>query len=148
MKVRPIEPRDQAAWAAMRWALWPDEDRNELEQETKAHFTEGAVTADVLVCEDGGRLIGMIELGIRSYAEGAEDAPCPHIEAWYVAADARRRGVGRALVQAAEDWAREHGFRELTSDVLLDNDASLAAHGALGFGEVERIVCFHKKLGV
>ena len=49
-------------------------------------------------------------------------------------------------MKAAEDWARGHGFRALASDAELDNQVSVAAHGALGFEEVDRVVCFLKRL--
>jgi GNAT superfamily N-acetyltransferase len=60
--------------------------------------------------------------------------------------DVRRGGVGRALIEAVEDWARERGFRELGSDALLDNVLSHTAHQRLGFEERERTVTFRKFL--
>jgi aminoglycoside 6'-N-acetyltransferase I len=39
-------------------------------------------------------------------------------------------------------WARGRGCTEFAADALLDNEVSHAAHRALGFEEVERIVCF------
>ena len=60
--------------------------------------------------------------------------------------DLRRSGAGRALMDAAEEWAREHGYAEIASDALLDNEVSHAAHRALGFEEVERSVHFRKAL--
>jgi aminoglycoside 6'-N-acetyltransferase I len=58
----------------------------------------------------------------------------------------RRQGVGRALVKAAEQWATEQGFREIASDTQLENIGSIAAHLHLGYTEVERNVCFFKKI--
>ena len=49
-------------------------------------------------------------------------------------------------MRAAEAWARERGYRELSSDALLDNLPSQEAHVALGFGEVERSVKYRKAL--
>jgi aminoglycoside 6'-N-acetyltransferase I len=60
--------------------------------------------------------------------------------------DMRRKGVGAALVRAAEAWAREKGLREFASDTELANTASQRAHVALGFTEVERLVAFRKVL--
>jgi aminoglycoside 6'-N-acetyltransferase I len=113
------------------------------------HF-EGVKAADqVWVAEDAsGRLLGFVELSLRPYAEGCASSPVPYIEAWYVTAEARHTGVGRALVEAAENWARLRGFTEMGSDALLENDASHAAHQALGFEKVERIVCYRKSLAV
>jgi aminoglycoside 6'-N-acetyltransferase I len=59
---------------------------------------------------------------------------------------ARRTGAGAALVAAVEEWGRAQGCTELASDADIHNDGSAAAHLALGFAEVERIVCFRKAL--
>jgi aminoglycoside 6'-N-acetyltransferase I len=146
VRVRAAEPRDVAAWAAFRAELWPEEDAEHLETEAQSHFLRPLYAA-VLVAEAGdGALLGMIEIQLRSVAEGARSSPVPYVEAWYVAPSARRQGIGRALVSAAEGWARAQGFDELCSDALLDNAVSHAAHAALGFREVERLVVFHKPL--
>ena len=58
----------------------------------------------------------------------------------------RRRGVGTALIRAAEEWARQQGYREFASDARLDNTTSQLAHGALGFIEIERAVLYRKHL--
>ena len=50
-----------------------------------------------------------------------------------VAAGHRRRGVGRALMLAAEDWARETGVRKLELHVLPNNEAAIALYASLGY---------------
>jgi aminoglycoside 6'-N-acetyltransferase I len=72
--------------------------------------------------------------------------PVGFVEGWYVAADRRAQGVGRALMAAAEAWAREQGCREMASDTWLDNEPSQHAHEALGFEVVDRCVHFKKPL--
>ena len=42
----------------------------------------------------------------------------------YVVAQARRQGIGRALIQAAERWAAHQGCTELGSDAPRDNEVS------------------------
>jgi aminoglycoside 6'-N-acetyltransferase I len=101
----------------------------------------------VLVADRGdGWLAGFVEIGSRNYAEGCETSPIAYLEGWYVDPDARRKGLGRRLQRAAEDWARGNGFTEMASDAELHNDVSLGAHLSLGFEEVERQVCFRKRL--
>ena len=90
--------------------------------------------------------VGDIEIGERAYAEGCETSPVGFIEGWYVDEDLRRSGVGKGLVAAAEQWARTKGYREMGSDLLIDNDESLRAHLALGYHEVERLIAMAKKL--
>ena len=50
-----------------------------------------------------------------------------------VAARFARRGVGRALLQACEAYARRHGRSALTLEVRYDNAAAIALYESLGF---------------
>jgi aminoglycoside 6'-N-acetyltransferase I len=146
MKIRAVEPRDAAEWLRMRDALWPgDGHHGEIEE----YFRSGGspLLTMVLVAErEANGLSGFLELGLRTYAEGCESSPVPFIEGWYVDADRRKLGIGRALVRAAEEWARSRGHTEIASDVELENDVSITAHGALGYEEVSRLVCFRRAL--
>lgn len=133
----------------MRAALWPDEDADLLAHETLTHFGGKELGAVIFVAEHvDNRLIGFLELGLRPYAEGCTSSPVPFVEGWYVTAEARHQGVGRALVEAAERWALTRGFREIASDTQLKNGASQDAHAKLGFKEVERLVAFRKTITI
>ena len=70
------------------------------------------------------------------------------LEGWYVDPDRRGTGIGRALVEAVEAWARDRHLQELASDALLGNEASQRAHERLGFVEVERAVRYRKALPI
>jgi aminoglycoside 6'-N-acetyltransferase I len=131
----------------MRESLWPGSPEEHLE-EIDRYFSNGERgLVEVFVLERGnGELGGFIELNLRNWAEGSLSTQVPYIEGWYVDADLRGQGYGKGLVDAAERWAIEHGFDELASDTELENTESIATHKALGFEEVERLVCFIKKL--
>ena len=136
------------SWLRLRCALWPEGSESEHASEI-TEFLEGRAREPlaVLVAEDGAdRLIGCVELSVRGYAEGCRSDRVAYLEGWYVVPDARRRGVGRALIAAAEDWGRSLGCTEFASDAELTNDASAAAHLALGFTEVAQVRCFRKDL--
>jgi aminoglycoside 6'-N-acetyltransferase I len=150
MHVREIVEADRPAWVHMRDALWPGS-LSDHEEETRAHFERRGSTSDgtgaiVFVAEVGERVVGFLELDFRKYAPGCTSSPVPFIEGWYVEPDMRGRGIGRALVAAAEARARADGYDEIASDAEIDNTASHAAHAALGFEEIERIVCFRRSL--
>ena len=83
----------------------------------------------------------------RAEAEGCAESPVPTVEGWFVETAWRGRGVGRALIEAAEAWARERGHREIASDAEVDNRGSRAAHRALGFEELPAIVPMRRRLG-
>jgi len=142
-----MERGDRDAWVSMQLALWPDASPAEQIASIGKYFC-GINTFITLafIAEYNSRPVGFLELNLRPYAEGAESSPVPHIEAWYVAPDSRRQGVGLALMQAAEDWARANGYCELTSDTNDDHPLSPAAHRKSGFYEVERLICFRKSL--
>ena len=130
----------------MRMELWP-----ELNLEShRREMAEWRARADAVVLvasrTDGTGLAGFAEVGSRSLTDGCCTSPVAYLEGWFVDRDARRRGVGRALVAAAELWARGHGFREFASDAELENHASQKAHVAIGFREVERLVLYLKAL--
>lgn len=146
----------------MRSLLWPDCPRDEHLAEIESCFNNltdlgqalphdraayspnphtGTLATFVAENVDGG-LVGFVELSLRSSAEGCTTHPVGYIEGWYVDADARRSGIGRALVAAAEAWAVEQGCQEMASDTELDNTISQLAHEQLGYEEVESVVLF------
>ncbi len=147
MTVRPVRPEDAEAWLRMRIALWNDAEPEELESEVTAHFAAAEPAPRVFICEDEtGQPAGMLELALRSVAEGCAGSPVPYVEAWYVVPDMRRRGAGAALIRAARAWARANGYRELASYTQVSNEVSARAHLALGFEEVERAIHFRLAL--
>jgi aminoglycoside 6'-N-acetyltransferase I len=83
------------------------------------------------------RIVGFLELDYRKYAPGCSSSPVPFIEGWYVEAALQGKGIGRALVEAAEAHARAAGHHEIASDAELENADGIAAHLALGYEEVE-----------
>jgi GNAT superfamily N-acetyltransferase len=125
-------------------------DRGQVAEWKRAIWSEvGGDDLDetVLVWEsDDGALGGFVSVALRPWAEGCAGQPVPFVEGWYVAEDLRRQGVGRALIEAAEAWAREAGFDELGSNVRVDNAGSLRAHERLGFVATERLQFFRKAL--
>ena len=98
-----------------------------------------AVRPDDSVC-------GFVEAGTRSIADGCSTSPVGYVEAWYVDPDVRRGGYGRALLEAAESWAVDQGYREMASDALLENDVSHEAHKRSGYVEVDRQITYRKQL--
>lgn len=110
--------------------------------------TFGTMPLIELVAEErSGRLIGFLEVGLRSHADGCEPAHAVgYVEGWYVVESHRKQGIGRKLLAAAEDWARTQGCVEMASDALVGNDVSQRAHEALGYAEVDRCVRYRKTL--
>ncbi|APD08781.1 MULTISPECIES: aminoglycoside 6'-N-acetyltransferase [Thermus] len=142
MRIRPLRREELADYLALRVQLWPE--GGDEAEEVEALLRDPQAMA--FVAEAEGRLVGFVEVSLRPYAEGCETRPVGYLEGWYVLPSWRRRGVGRALVEAAEAWARAKGCREMASDAALANLLGQEAHRHLGYEEVERIVCFRKPL--
>lgn len=112
MSVRAVTADDVASWCALRAALWPEADRDALRAEADAYFAgSGLLSAVFLWQSPGGQVCGMIELSLRPYADGCDSSPVPYVEGWYVIPAARGHGIGRALMEAAQEWARAQGHR-------------------------------------
>jgi GNAT superfamily N-acetyltransferase len=150
ISVRSAIPEDAAAWRRLRAALWPEEGPASHADEIEHYFARAApeLLEALIAVADDGTAVGFAELSIRNYAEDCATDRVAYLEGWYVAPEARRQGVGRALVVAAEAWGRAQGCVEFGSDAELDNETSRAAHLALGFEETTRLRCFRKSLAL
>ena len=145
MKIRAYDDKDWSAWLRMSVALFPEHTAEVLTPGMREFRARS--DAEVFVAEDSdGAVVGFVDVGTRPYADGCDTSPVGYIEAWYVDPHVRREGCGRALLTAAEDWARGRGYREMASDALLGNDVSHAAHLQAGYEEVDRVVQYRKPL--
>lgn len=145
MRVRAYTDADWAEWLRMNVALFPEYLVDELAKGMK-EFRARLDAGVFLIEREDGSVAGFVEAGSRPYADGCDTSPVGYVEAWYVDPDIRRAGYGRALLSAAEDWARGRGYSEMASDALLDNLISHAAHQRAGYEEVGRVVQFRKPL--
>ena len=144
--VRPVAPGDADCWSELRTAFWPgtsDAHRSEIRE----YFDEspGHWVCFVAVGPDGS-IVGIVEVGLRDYAERCRTSPVGYLEGIYVDPEARAAGVGRMMVAVGEQWARSHGCSEMASDRDLTNDVGGSFHEALGFVEAHRQVCYRKDL--
>ncbi|MGH9293861.1 MAG: GNAT family N-acetyltransferase [Acidimicrobiales bacterium] len=100
-------PGEQAAWMADHCGVYP-----------------------AIVAEIEGAIVGFASLSPYrprpGYATAVEDSV-------YVAGDHRGKGVGRALLSAAVDTARSHGFHSVIGRIVGDQQASIALHRTCGF---------------
>lgn len=143
--IRPATHDDKGSWLMMRQRLWPEAPIEYLNFDLDDKLANPDYAVFVAADAEAG-LIAFIEAGLRDYGEGCETSPVGYIEAWYVDEHQRGQSLGRDLVYAAEQWAREKGCREMASDTWLENESSIAAHLRLGYQETERLVHFMKRL--
>jgi aminoglycoside 6'-N-acetyltransferase I len=149
--VRMARTGDRQQLARLREALWPESSAEDHAKELLEILNgKGLGTmpiAEIVAEESDGTLVGFLEAGLRSHADGCDvSRAVGYVEGWYVAESHRNRGIGRKLMAAAEDWVRTQGCLEMASDALLANSVSELAHHALGFAVVDRCVRFRKAL--
>jgi ribosomal protein S18 acetylase RimI-like enzyme len=80
-----------------------------------------------LVGEMDGDVAGLLMIIVPEWTNAAE------ITDLAVDVTFRRTGAGRALVDAAVEWAREQGHRALWVELREDNDAAISFYASLGF---------------
>lgn len=90
--------------------------------------------------EEDGEMLGFIVLhpfSARPCYDGAAEISV------FIASKARRRGIGKLLLQKVIDESPKFGIHTLTSNIYATNEASCRLHEALGFRKVgyrERIL--------
>jgi phosphinothricin acetyltransferase len=109
-------------------ATYDTQQRTEAEQRT--WFAHHGGQHPVFVAEQGTSICGWASLSPWSdraaYGRSAEVSE-------YVAVEWRRRGIGRQLLEALIDAARERGHHALLARISADNTPSIALHAELGF---------------
>lgn len=91
--------------------------------------------------------IGFAQCQLRyDYVEGTETTPVGYLEGIFVKEGYRNKGYAKELLNECETWAKRKGCHEFASDCEIDNISSFGFHKAMNFTEVNRIICFTKKL--
>lgn len=137
--VRPAEPRDATelkelgdavaaepeGWLAISngWRSATDERRYLRAVRRYPH-------AAVLVAEvEEGRVVGRLSIARDQHPASRHVADVGlMVDVGY-----RRRGIGRALLEAGVEWAREAGIRKLELHVFPWNEAAIALYENFGF---------------
>jgi GNAT superfamily N-acetyltransferase len=97
----------------------------------RVFFESPAPGATLLVAEEGGSPAGFVYLEVlRDFFDRREHG---HVSVLAVAREAEGRGVGGALMRAAEAWARERGYRRLTLNVFEGNVRARAVYTHLEY---------------
>jgi ribosomal protein S18 acetylase RimI-like enzyme len=94
-------------------------------------FACGKPASDVLVAVDAEAVIGSVMVGHDGHRGWL----------WYVAVDPARRkqGIGRTLVEAAEDWLRQRGAPKVHLMVRETNTEVIEFYARMGYDPMPRV---------
>ncbi|MEO8697196.1 MAG: N-acetyltransferase family protein [Acidimicrobiales bacterium] len=124
--------------AILTVATFDMEERSLDEQQQWLALRSGAHI--VLVADEGGTLAGFASLSPYrdrpAYRTTVENSV-------YVDQSFQGKGVGKSLMSALVDAARDHGFHSVIARIVSSNAASIALHRAVGF----EIVGVEKEVG-
>ncbi len=106
----------------------------------RAWAAGGAPALLVRVAVDADDLVlGVALVSLRG--ELLSHAPSAHLEVLAIHAAAEGRGIGRALLDSAEDAARAHGAQSMTLHVFANNTRARAVYERMGYdGELLRYI--------
>jgi L-amino acid N-acyltransferase len=153
MKIRPAEPADLPALAAIQNALigsttyeWTEEPYTVEDREAwlEARRRDGDA---VLVAVDGEEVVGF-----AGYSDFRDTQRWPGYRftvehSVHVAESRQGAGIGRALMAALTDHAHRAGKRVMVAAIDGSNAGSIAFHARLGFVQVARMPGVGEKWG-
>ena len=137
-RIRPAEPSDAAELVALaravgaepeRWLLSDERWSNVREERRYLRAVRHSAAGAVLVAEVDEGLVGRVSIARDPHPSSRHVADVGLI----VAGSHRRRGIGRALLTAAETWAGEAGVTKLELHVFPYNAAAIALYERAGF---------------
>lgn len=97
---------------------------------------------NVIVAVADGAVVGMVDVTIDSEPDpGSIVRPVPTVDIGISVLEAwRGRGIGHALMAAAEATAREQGVRRVVLDMASANDGAARFYDRLGYREYGRLL--------
>ncbi len=129
---QPGDVADLAGLLAVLFAIEQDFTPDPVRQRQGLARLLASPAAHVLIArDDAARAVGMVT--VQLVMSTAEGAPSAWIEDVVVDAAWRGRGLGRALLDAALDWARAQGATRAQLLADLDNAPALAFYRKLGW---------------
>ena len=90
----------------------------------------------LFVAELNGEVVGFLSGELREGSPAFQPKTWAAVEDVYVTPDYRSSGIGHALFEACQEWARERGANGVSLQVAADNTRGRKFYEELGFREV------------
>jgi RimJ/RimL family protein N-acetyltransferase len=136
--IREARPEDAATLVALgasigrepeAWLLNTDGWRSAGEERRYLRALRRHPDAAVFVADDEGAIVGRLSVARDPHSASRHVADLGLM----VASSHRRRGIGRALLEQAEAWARDAGVRKLELHVFPWNEPAIRLYEDCGF---------------
>jgi RimJ/RimL family protein N-acetyltransferase len=140
LNVRPAEPGDASRLVDLArevggeeegWLITGGEWRSPGEERRYLRWLRHHSDAAVFVAEENGAIIGRLSIARDAHPASEHVADLGLM----VAREFRRQGIGTALMEEAERWARDLAVRKLELHVFPHNEAAIALYRGLGYEE-------------
>jgi GNAT superfamily N-acetyltransferase len=149
VRVREAIPRDLESVVELRLALLREHPghpiygrlRTDVSDRARALFaSQLRSTMEVIfLAEVAGEVVGVLRCVESIGSPLLEPARYAYVSSTYVRPEARRRGVLRALLRAADAWAAARGLDQMRLHNVAGSAAAEGAWSALGFSVVEQV---------
>lgn len=143
--VKSAEVNDLGVLAGLAALLWQNHSAEDLFHEFSKIMSKGE--SQFFLKYEKDMPVGFAQCQLRhDYVEGTETTPVGYLEGIFVKEGYRNKGYAKELLAECEAWAKRNGCHEFASDCEINNIGSFRFHKAMNFAEVNRIICFTKRL--
>ena len=138
VRIRAAEPADAPALVALAtavgsepqgWLLADSQWRSVADERRYVRALRRHPDGALIVAEAAGLVVGRLSIVRDAHPSSAHVADLGLM----VAASHRRRGIGSALLAAAEEWARGASVSKLELHVFPHNEAAIALYEGFGY---------------
>lgn len=92
----------------------------------------------IFVAEDEGKIVGIICVWVEREIE--MDSDYLYVSDWIVLEEYRGKGLGKALIEQAQDYATSIGLKIIRLGVLINNELAKDVYYKLGFRDYSLIL--------
>lgn len=96
-----------------------------------AMLADTSVPFTLLIAEDNETSLGFIH--VKAHKDEISEEMCAMVTLLAVSPTGQGKGIGKLLMQAAEQWTKQQGYRLLHLEVFANNDNAQGFYNNLGF---------------
>src|SRR5215212_1405359 len=139
INVRPFRPEDQPFLVRVAPRMHPGQTASPRDPAALDRFFSDPGEGKFLVKPGAQAFVATIAgqpCGLISFYPDNDyftNHPRAYVDNLVVAAESERKGVGRALLDYVEHWARDNGYCEVALDVFAGNNGAIAFYERQGY---------------